>query len=59
MFVNAIIKYTVNSGNVYYRVGSDESGWSEVKYFSTNQPEDKVKLLLTADVGATEIDGTH
>ena len=58
-FVNAVIKYTANSGNVYYRVGSDESGWSDVKYFSTSQPKEKVKLLLTADVGATEIDGTH
>merc|ERR1711871_1116309 len=58
-FFNAVIKYADYEGMVYYRVGSKESGWSDVKSFSTLPVGSQVKMLLTADVGATEIDGTH
>ena len=49
----------------FYRVGSDESGWSEIQSFTQESPETlnaphkQVKILLTADVGATELDGSH
>jgi hypothetical protein len=46
-----------------YRVGSDASGWSDVHSFfqppcSPKQPS-RLQIMLTADVGATEVDGAH
>eukprot|EP00943_MAST-04B_sp_MAST-4B-sp1_P005697 g5697.t1 len=58
-FFNAVIKYANYKGKIYYRVGSNKAGWSDVKSFSTLPVGNQVKMLLTADVGATEIDGTH
>ena len=49
----------------FYRVGSDAAGWSAVHSFTQKSPatletpREKVKILVTADVGATQLDGSH
>eukprot|EP00505_MAST-04D_sp_SCG-Rhode-Island_P005210 Stramenopile-MAST_4_protein_5210 len=65
----AIIPAIVGKENVakecFYRVGSDASGWSDVHSFTQKSPEhletpsEQVNILVTADVGATELDGSH
>jgi len=41
-----------------YMVGSNTSGWSAIHHFM-QQPTELTRILLTADVGATEVDGSH
>jgi hypothetical protein len=58
-FHKALIKGLVSGQKIWYQYGSDAHGWSERLAFSAPQtpgPHVETRLLVTADVGATEPD---